>query len=203
METAGRGLKDELQREAMKDSGLGTPATRAGIIEILLSRRYIERKGKSLVPTKKGLEVYHIVKDKRIADVEMTGMWEAALLKIESGEMAPVSFKNSIETYTKQITSELLNIKIERTAYPQCSCPRCKGNMVLYPKIAKCSNPNCSLVVFRIVNKVVLSDEQLLTMIAGGRTPYLKFMSKTGKPYQAALSLDEDYVIEFHFKGKK
>lgn len=203
MESAGKELRDEAQREAMKDSGLGTPATRAAIIEILITRGYIERRGKSLAPTTKGVDVYEAVREKRIADVEMTGMWEAALSQIESGEMAPETFKNSIETYVKQITSELLHIKIERKAYPQCTCPRCKGTMSLYDKIAKCSNPACSLVVFRLVNKVRLSDEQLLTIIAGGKTPYLKFTSKTGKPYQAALSLDEDYVVEFNFKERR
>jgi len=106
METAGNELKDQNQREAMKKGGLGTPATRAGMIELLLERHYIERKDRTLIPTRKGLEVYRIVKDKRIADVEMTGMWEAALQRIESGEMSPISFKNSIETYARQIVKE-------------------------------------------------------------------------------------------------
>lgn len=87
METAGKEQEDEAEREAMKDSGLGTPATRAAVIETLFSREYIKREKKSLVPTEKGLAVYGIVKDMRIADAAMTGGWELALAKIATGEM--------------------------------------------------------------------------------------------------------------------
>ena len=87
METAGReGMEDEEVRQALKDCGIGTPATRAAIIETLLKREYMARVKKSLVPTEKGLALYSIVKDMDIADVEMTGRWEAELAKIEKEE---------------------------------------------------------------------------------------------------------------------
>lgn len=116
METAGRELEDEAEREAMKESGIGTPATRAAIIETLFAREYIRREKKSLVPTDKGLAVYEIVKDKKIADVAMTGGWELALSKIASGEMDAFTFHQGIEVFTAQIASELLTAQIEGAA---------------------------------------------------------------------------------------
>jgi len=110
METCAKEVIDESERKAMKESGIGTPATRAAIIETLFARDYIRRDKKSLVPTEKGLLVYETVKDKQIADVAMTGSWENALLQIEKGQMPPETFKKAIEVYTRQITNELLNI---------------------------------------------------------------------------------------------
>ena len=112
MEHCGRELQDDELRDSLKGNGIGTPATRASIIETLFARDYVRREKKSLVPTDKGLAVYQIVKDKRIADVEMTGQWETALAKIESGEMNPDSFRKAIEVYAAQITEELLQVQV-------------------------------------------------------------------------------------------
>lgn len=112
MENAGKELEDAELKASLKDSGIGTPATRAAIIETLFTRQYIVREKKALVPTAKGLAVYDIVRDKKIADVEMTGMWENALSKIESGEMNPDTFHKSTEVHASQITSELLGVQL-------------------------------------------------------------------------------------------
>jgi DNA topoisomerase III len=107
LETAGKEIEDEELREAMKEGGLGTPATRAAIIETLLTRKYIIREKKNLVPTETGLSVYDIVKDQRIAQAELTGNWEKRLEEIRTG--ASVSeFQEEIKTYTRAITQELL-----------------------------------------------------------------------------------------------
>lgn len=107
LETSGKDIEDEELRYAMKDSGLGTPATRAAIIETLLNREYIVREKRNLVPTAKGLAVYDVVKDKKIAQAELTGQWEKRLEEIRSG--ASVSdFKAEITDYTRTITDELL-----------------------------------------------------------------------------------------------
>ncbi len=151
METAGRELKDEAEREAMKDSGIGTPATRAAIIETLVARDYIRREKKSLVPTDKGLAVYGIVKDRKIADVAMTGGWELALSKIATGEMDATTFHCGIEVYAAQIAKELLEVKIESAARHDAVCPRCGEAMTFYPKVAKCRNAGCGLTVWRTV----------------------------------------------------
>lgn len=107
LETCGRDIEDEELRYAMKESGLGTPATRASIIETLIKREYIGREKKNLVPSKKGLAVYDVVKDKKIAQAELTGQWEKRLEEIRSGASVK-DFKAEIADYTKTITQELL-----------------------------------------------------------------------------------------------
>ena len=103
METCGKDIEDETQREAIKDSGIGTPATRAGIIETLVARNYVVREKKSLVPTAKGMELYKIVKDKDIANASLTGQWEAKLAAIERGRMNVCQFNSDIVEYTKEL----------------------------------------------------------------------------------------------------
>jgi DNA topoisomerase-3 len=107
LETSGKDIEDEELRYAMKDSGLGTPATRAAIIETLISREYISREKRNLVPTSKGLAVYDVVKDQKIAQAELTGQWEKRLEEIRSGASV-ADFKAEITDYTKVITQELL-----------------------------------------------------------------------------------------------
>ncbi|WP_207534250.1 DNA topoisomerase 3 [Desertivirga arenae] len=107
LETAGKEIEDEELRYAMKDSGLGTPATRASIIETLITREYVIREKKNLVPTNKGLAVYEVVKEKKIAQAELTGQWEKRLEEIRSGASVE-EFKEEIKAYTRSITAELL-----------------------------------------------------------------------------------------------
>lgn len=107
LETAGKEIDDEELRYAMKDSGLGTPATRAAIIETLLKRDYILREKKNLVPTSTGLAVYEVVKDHKIAQAELTGNWEKRLEEIRSGASV-TEFQEEIKNYTRSITQELL-----------------------------------------------------------------------------------------------
>jgi DNA topoisomerase-3 len=107
LETSGKEIEDEELRYAMKDTGLGTPATRASIIETLITREYIIREKRNLVPTQKGLAVYDVVKDQKIAQAELTGQWEKRLEEIRTGASV-TDFKTEISDYTRTITSELL-----------------------------------------------------------------------------------------------
>jgi DNA topoisomerase-3 len=113
LETAGKEIDDEELRYAMKDSGLGTPATRASIIETLIKRTYIIREKKSLVPTETGLNVYNVVKDQKIAQAELTGTWEKRLEEIRSGASIN-EFQEEIKAYTRNITQELLKVGIPK-----------------------------------------------------------------------------------------
>jgi DNA topoisomerase-3 len=205
MESAGKEVENEAEREAMKESGIGTPATRAAIIETLFSRDYIKREKKSLVPTEKGLSIYEIVKDKRIADVAMTGSWENALAQIERGEMQMETFSKAIETYTRQITTELLDTKIEVADSNAPICPKCKQVKIrIYPKVAKCPNEQCGLVIFRSVSEKQLTDKQIMELLTKGKTAIIKgFKSKSGKSFDAALQFDENYRLTFDFPEKK
>jgi DNA topoisomerase-3 len=205
MESAGKECTDEAEREAMKESGIGTPATRAAIIETLFARDYIRREKKSLVPTEKGLSVYEAVKDKRIADVSMTGSWENALSQIECGEMQSETFSKAIEVYTRQITVELLETKIAVADENTCLCPKCKtAQMRFYSKVVKCTDMNCGLTVFRSKSERSLSDKQITDLLTKGRTGIIKgFKSRNGKSFDAALKLDADFQTTFDFPERK
>jgi DNA topoisomerase-3 len=205
MESCGRELENEAERDAIRESGIGTPATRAAIIETLFSRDYIRRERKTLIPTEKGLSVYETVKDRRIANVSLTGEWENALSRIESGELQPEMFRHAIEEYTRQITTELLGVKISVSDENACLCPKCKAaNVRFYPKAVKCADANCGLVVFRTKSEKQLSDKQIADLLTNGKTAIIKgFKSKNGKTFDAALKFDDNFQTVFEFPEKK
>ena len=206
METAGKEIEDDTLRQAIKDCGIGTPATRAAIIETLLKREYMVRVKKTLVPTEKGLALYSIVKGMDIANVEMTGRWEAELARIERGEKAAADFNTEIEAYTRQITADLLaSEKLFRARETTFACPKCgKGSMRFYAKVVKCDNEACALPVFRQVAGKLLSDKEITDLLTEGRTAVLRgFKSKQGKSFDAALAFDEVFRIKFIFDDTK
>ena len=207
METAGReGMEDEEVRQELKDCGIGTPATRAAIIETLLKREYMARVKKSLVPTEKGLALYSIVKDMDIADVEMTGRWEAELAKIEKEETPHEAFIRDIEGYTRKITTELLACdKIFGHKASGCTCPKCgTGTMQFYGKVVRCDNPDCTLPVFRQIAGRTLTDTEMNDLLANGKTSVLGgFKSKQGKPFSAIVTFDADFNTKFVFPEAK
>ena len=207
METAGReGVEDEEARQALKDCGIGTPATRAAIIETLLKREYMVRVKKSLVPTEKGLALYSIVKGMDIADVEMTGRWESELAEIERGRTPHEAFLRDIEGYTRKITTELLACdKIFGHKASGCACPKCgTGTMQFYGKVVRCDNPDCALPVFRQIAGRTLTDTEMTDLLAKGRTGVLSgFKSKQGKPFSAAVAFDADFNTVFEFPEAK
>lgn len=206
METAGKEIEDDTLRQAIKDCGIGTPATRAAIIETLLKREYMVRVKKTLVPTEKGLALYSIVKGMDIANVEMTGRWEAELARIERGEKAAADFNAEIEAYTRRITADLLaSEKLFRARETTFACPKCgKGSMRFYAKVVKCDNEACALPVFRQVAGKLLSDKEITDLLTEGRTAVLHgFKSKQGKSFDAALAFDEEFRIKFIFDDTK
>lgn len=175
MESAGRELEDAELKASMKEAGIGTPATRAAIIETLFARQYIVREKKSLVPTDKGLAVYKIVKDKKIADVEMTGMWENALSKIEMGEMDASTFHKGIEVYATQITAGTAGVQLSFASSETCPCPKCaNGRILFYAKVAKCSNVDCTLTIFRSKCEKQLTDKQIIELATKRKTGIIK-----------------------------
>nr|WP_304651315.1 type IA DNA topoisomerase [Bacteroides acidifaciens] len=206
METAGKDIEDDALRQALKDCGIGTPATRAAIIETLFKRGYMERCKKSLVPTEKGLALYSVVKTMRIADVTMTGEWEKNLARIERGEMPAETFRREIEAYTREITSELLSCeKLFSRRDSGCKCPKCgTGSMQFYGKVARCDNADCGLPVFRLKANRTLSDDEIKELLTDGHTKLLKgFKSKQGKSFDAIVAFDGDYNTTFVFPERK
>ena len=202
METAGKDIEDDALRQALKDCGIGTPATRAAIIETLFKRGYMERCKKSLVPTEKGLALYSVVKTMRIADVAMTGEWEKNLARIERGELPADTFRREIEAYTREITSELLSCdKLFSRRDSGCKCPKCgTGSMQFYGKVVRCDNAECGLPVFRLKANRTLSDDEIKELLTDGHTKLLKgFKSKQGKSFDAIVAFDGDYNTTFVF----
>ena len=205
MENAGKEVKEDDKRKAMAECGIGTPATRANIIETLILRDYIRRDKKAIIPTEKGLAVYDIVKDKKIANAEMTGSWELALAAIEAGMMPSDKFSQGITSYVSTICEELLSLTPEQKSYPVYRCPKCGQQSVgIYAKVAKCRHETCGFHVFREVCGIHLSEDNIRDLISSGRTPILKGLtSKAGKKFNARLVLGEDYITSFEFENKK
>ena len=205
MENAGKEVKEDDKRKAMAECGIGTPATRANIIETLILRDYIRRDKKAIIPTEKGLAVYEIVKDKKIANAEMTGSWELALAAIEAGKMPSDKFAQGINSYVGTICEELLSHSPEQKSYPVYRCPKCGLQSVgIYAKVAKCRHETCGFHVFREVCSILLSEDNIRDLISSGRTPILKGLtSKAGKKFNARLVLKDDYTTTFEFEQNK
>lgn len=206
METAGKEIEDDTMRQAIKDSGIGTPATRAAIIETLLKREYMVRQQKKLVPTEKGLALHSVVKNMAIANVEMTGKWEAELAKIERGEASADGFTHSIEGYTREITAELLGCdRLFSHKDSGCQCPKCKhGTMQFFGKVVRCSNKECGMPVFKQVAGKLLTDADITELLTKGKTRTLNgFTSKQGKSFSAAIAFDENFNTKFVFAERK
>ena len=206
METAGKEIEDDALRQALKDCGIGTPATRAAIIETLFKRGYMERCKKSLVPTEKGLALYSVVKTMRIADVALTGEWEKELARIERGELSAETFRKEIEAYTREITSELLSCdKLFSHKDSGCACPKCgTGRMQFYGKVVRCDNAECGLPVFRLKANRTLSDDEIKDLLTDGHTKLLKgFKSKQGKSFDAIVAFDGEFNTTFVFPERE
>lgn len=205
MENAGKEVKEDDKRKAMAECGIGTPATCANIIEMLILRDYIRRDKKSIIPTEKGLAVYEIVNNKKIANAEMTGSWELALAAIEAGQMLADKFSQGINSYVGTICEELLSLSSEQKSYPVYRCPKCGQQSVsIYAKVVKCRHEICGFHVFREVCGIHLSEDNIRDLISSGRTPILKGLtSKAGKKFNARLVLGEDYTTSFEFENKK
>ena len=205
MENAGKEVENAESKKAMAECGIGTPATRANIIETLILRDYIRRDKKAIIPTEKGLAVYEIVKDKRIANAEMTGSWELALAAIEAGKMPSERFAQGINSYVGIICEELLSLSSEQKSYPVYRCPKCGQQSVgIYAKVAKCRNKDCNFHIFREVCGTLLSEDNIRDLLTTGRTPILNGLtSKAGKKFNARLILNEDYTTSFEFESRK
>lgn len=195
METCGKRIEDEEAREAMKDVGIGTPATRAQTIEILIRREYIYREKKKLIPTELGLSVWHIVKGRKISDVKTTGEWERDLGLVESGKMPSARFNAGIEQFVKDIIEDLRQncTKLEgmESQEPVRDCPCCHRKMknMKFNILCDTADGGCGYKVPREVAGKKLPAKAIDALCAGKATPKIKgFKSKSGKSFDASIS---------------
>lgn len=191
--------------EAAGVCGVGAPDNRAAVIETLLKRGYIERSGKSLVPTEKGLYVYNEVKDMRIADAVLMGSWEESLAAIERGEMDVDTFMQATTDFTRQITKEVLSIPALRLPADALTCPKCgAGSVLIRHRLAKCDNETCGFVLFRKFLNRELTDEQMCGLVKSRKTKLIKgFEGKAGKTFDARLKLDKNFNVALDIPENK
>ena len=194
MKTAGKDSDDDEVKSALKDIGIGTAATRAGILKILLDvRKYIRKDGKKIIPTETGLEVYNLVKDMAIADVALTGRWEIALSMIADGKMQAKAFDSGIRTLTEEVTRQLLDASVgdgfSKAAQAEAiTCPCCGGEVKVWETYAKCTNKDCGLSMNRTVFGKRLAPVTIKRFLEAGKTGLVRgLQSKSGKTFDARL----------------
>jgi DNA topoisomerase III len=181
METAGRLVKDDEAAEAMKDAGLGTPATRAATIERLIDAGYVEREGRQLRATEKGVGLVTMLGDHALTKPALTGQWEQRLNRIQRGEERHEDFRRDVEGFTREVVAwfgdkERSNLRVERRPIAKCPTPGCPGEIVEYPKSYGCNSyrskeePGCGFTIWKQMNGRAIGMEQALEMIAQGRS---------------------------------
>ena len=212
METAGKFVEDEELRQAMKESGLGTPATRAAIIERLIKVGYVEREKKTLVPTEKGSALVSLLGESPLSSAELTGQWERRLAEMERGAEKRPDFMADIGSFTTSLVEGVRTMEGERLAStfrsrePLGACPKCGAAVVETKKAYGCSawkTSGCDFAIWKQVSGKRLSEAQAKQLLSRGQTGQLKgFRSKAGKPYAAALKLDEDHRVRLDFSER-
>jgi DNA topoisomerase III len=196
METAGRLVDDDELREAMKDSGIGTPATRAAIIERLIDVGYVERDGRSLVATEKGLNVIRLLGEHPLTSPSLTGDWEHRLARIEHGEEPREKFMHDIALFAGETVTELDN-KLKDVRIPRANlgpCPVCGRDIVENRKGFSCwsrEDPGCGFVIWKSKAGKTLPAAVARELISTGRTerPVTGFKGRSGRSFRARLAL--------------
>jgi DNA topoisomerase-3 len=198
METAGRLVDDEELREAMKDSGIGTPATRAAIIERLLAVGYIERDARALVVTEKGLNVVRLLDGHQLTSPSLTGDWEHRLAKIETGEDSRRAFMGDIVKFA-EATVATLDEKLRDVRIPRANlgpCPVCGHDIVENRKGYSCwsrEDPGCGFVIWKAKAGKTLTGAIVRELIRTGRTEraVTGFRGRSGRSFRARLALEQ------------
>jgi DNA topoisomerase-3 len=197
METAGKDIEDAELREAMKDSGIGTPATRASIIERLIQVGYIEREGRALHATEKGVQVISLLGEHPLTSAEMTGDWERRLALIEQGEDTRPAFMSDIERFTTETVAELdklKGVKIERANLGPC--PICGRDVVENRKGYSCwskDDPGCGFVIWKKKANKILPTSVVKELMETRKTakPVSGFRGRSGRSFSAKLALEQ------------
>jgi DNA topoisomerase III len=213
METAGKLVEDDELRQQMKDSGLGTPATRAATIERLIKVGYVERERKVLVPTEKGRSLIGLLGESPLSSPELTARWEERLAKMERGMERRPDFMADIKGFTTKLVEEVRAMEGKRLTAPSRSleplgaCPKCGSPVVETKKAYGCSawkKTGCDFAIWKQISGKRLSEGQAKQLLARGRTGQMKgFKSKAGKPYAAALKLDGEHKVRLEFDNNR
>ncbi|MBP5260467.1 MAG: DNA topoisomerase 3 [Paludibacteraceae bacterium] len=195
METAGRQLDDPEAVEAMKDCGLGTPATRAAVIETLYTRKYIVNEKKKLIPTPLGLSVYQLVKDAAIGNPAMTGEWEKKLNLMATSQYAASDFNDEIVRFTQAEVSRLLQEggQVRTGQISDLRCPLCGHRLRENAKAYGCSDTqnHCPFVIWKEIGGTTITQELVEEIVTRGYSRKLTGLKgKSGKPFDAHIGYD-------------
>jgi DNA topoisomerase III len=199
METAGKLVDDDELREAMKDSGIGTPATRAAIIERLIDVGYVERDGRSLVATEKGLNVIRLLDDHPLTSPALTGEWEHRLARIEHGEERRQQFMDDIAKFAGE-TVGVLDTTLKDVRIPRANlgpCPVCGLDITENRKGYSCwsrEDPGCGFVMWKNKAGKQLPVAVARELVEKGYTarPVTGFKGRSGRSFRARLALEQN-----------
>jgi DNA topoisomerase-3 len=209
METAGKLVDDDELREAMKDSGIGTPATRAAMIERLIQVGYIEREARSLVCTEKGLSVIRLLGEHALTSPDMTGQWEHRLERIEHGADSRQKFMADIAGFAEETVKEL-DARLKDVRIPRANlgpCPVCGHDIVENRKGYSCwsrNDPGCGFVIWKGKAGKQLSLAIARELIRSGQSAkaVTGFKGRSGRSFRAHLALSQDeegkWRVEFN-----
>ena len=208
MKNAGRELDDTAQAEALKESGgLGTPATRASMIEGLLRRAYLVRRNKALVSTDKGRALIAAVVDP-LRSPELTATWECQLKEIEDGNGSAAGFLDAIACFVRELVPRVRESSARvpgegRGGKPVGTCRLCGEDVVERGKAFGCSawrETGCGFTVWKVIAGKKLSAAQVKALLKNGHTDSIKgFKSRAGKPFEAVLRFDPQNSVVFDF----
>jgi DNA topoisomerase-3 len=203
METAGNDSDDESVREALKQCGLGTPATRAQILEKLIHVQYIQRQKNKLIPTDKGEYIIDRLGDHVLTSPELTGQWEKRLNDMAASQYLRKDYMEEIEAFTQDIIDSVVAMpaddqKPEGEVFGPCPVTDCGGHIVETPKAYSCSKwkeTGCSAVIWKVMSEKEIKKTQVKQLLKDGKTSVIKgFKSKTGDTFDASLTLVDGRV---------
>jgi len=203
MEGAGKLLEDDELREAMGQKGLGTPATRAAVIEGLIHEEYVHRNARELVPTPKAFSLLFALKHFGVSEItspELTGDWEFKLKQMELGKLKRDEFMEHIESVTRDLVARIKGGDIPDTAFAtvDAPCPKCGG--VIQENYRKFQCQSCDFNLWKVISGREWAPEEVAELIRN-RTigPLTGFRSRMGRPFAAVLKLNDEQRIDFDF----
>jgi len=203
MEGAGKLVEDEELREAMREKGLGTPATRAQIIEGLIQEDYVHRNGRELQPTPKAFSLLFALRHFGVTELsspELTGNWEFKLSQMEHGELERSEFMDHIVELTREMVARIKNGEIPDTAFLtlEAPCPKCGGRIQENYRKFQCQK--CDFSIWKVVSSREFAPEEIEELLSKGSVgPLQGFRSRMGKPFAAVVKLSPEFKAEFDF----
>ena len=203
MEGAGKLVEDDELRAAMQAKGLGTPATRAAVIEGLIWEEYMHRAGRELVPTPKAFSLFFALRHFGVDEItspELTGDWEFKLKLMEGGKLRREEFMEHIESVTRDMVERIRNGEIPETAFATvpAACPKCGGPVQENYRRFQCQS--CDFSLWKVISGREWSPEEVAELITKRYIgPLTGFRSRIGRPFAAGIRLSADLRTEFDF----